>query len=156
MKRLCCISVCAVVLASCSSQRTPSLPHASRLEIVEVGITVNGPGRYAARLDVSRSGQVHGGAVDDTPNPFAHEYKKELDKEKTDSIFSLAEAVLRRDSGKEPIIDRSDIVYVTIKTHDGKCHTYIRDLKGQFEIRELNELDQELKAIKIGPTVGWP
>ena len=156
MKRLCCISVCAILLASCSSRQKPEPPPASSLEIVEVGITANGPGGYGGGLEVSRSGRVQGSDHDPGPNPCAHEYEKELDKERTDGIFRLAEAVLRRDSGKEPIIDRSDIVFITIGTRDGKWHRYIRDLKGKFEIRELNELDQKLKAIEIGPTVHWP
>ena len=143
-------------MLSCASRQTLDHLQAAGRDIIGVGITVNGPGRYAGGLEVSRAGVVKGGDIDGTPNPFVHEYKRELRKETTDSIFDLAETVLRRDPGKAPIIDKSNIVYITIKTSDGKWHTYFRGLTGSFDMSELKELDYMLKAIGIGLTVHWP
>jgi len=123
---------------------------------MEVRITVNGPGRYGAGLEVDLTGKVTGSDIDGTPNPFVHEYKKQLDRRDTERIFELARAILTKNPGKDPIIEKNDIVYIVIRTSDGKWHAYFRDFGERFPDDHLNELDEALKAIDIGPTVHWP
>lgn len=157
MSRLGCIVAGVVVLTSCGSRIFfPQWMAAPSVDVIEVSITVSGPGRYGAGLEVFPSGKVSGSDVDGTPDPFVHMYEKTLNEEQTKRIFDLAKAVLRRDAGKEPIIDRNDIVYIVIRTSDGKWHTYFRDRTGVFPLDELNELDRTLKAIEQWPTIHWP
>lgn len=156
MTKFCCVVVWTLVFTSCWNCTVSQRMAAPSVEVTEVTITVSGPGRYGAGLEVYPSGKVTGSDIDGTPNPFAHMYETKLSEQQAKRIFDLAKAVLSRDPGKDPIIDRNNIVYVVVKTSDGKWHTYFRDLKGTFPIDELNELDQMLKAVDIGPTIHWP
>ena len=120
----------------------------SSVKITEVTAGSHGPGRFRAFVAVKPLGRALAGMVDgNNPRPFAREVKVPVPPAAKKRILSLAAAVLRGDPGMEPVIDRNDILDITIVTSGGKYHMYVRDLGGAFARDDLNELDGILKSL---------